>query len=208
MPKNKRKKNSSCQSKEPEVEDQVAIEGGEDELERDIVPGDDCAVVGDEDFNEADDEAVDEEEDTNAARVEEEDENAEVLPEERCDNSGDDVWDDEKIPDPLSSDSDDDDEEKAERRERQRELEEPEELLVLGKTFNSADDFKLAVLRQSTVSMIPDSSEEEFIDSGSKRGEEIERDKSRNFYELIDISINGIGGEGFDLGKNQFYDLG
>ena len=46
--------------------------------------------------------------------------------------SGDDIWDDERIPDPLSSDED---EEEVERRELFSNSIDSEELLALGKTF-------------------------------------------------------------------------
>ena len=58
--------------------------------------------------------------------------------------SGDDIWEDERIPDPLSSDDKDDEEEQI-----RRDHQDPDELLALGKIFNSAEDFKLAVLRYS-----------------------------------------------------------
>lgn len=58
--------------------------------------------------------------------------------------SGDDIWDDERIPDPLSSD---DDEEEAERRELFSNSVDSKELLALGKTFGCRADFKLALLR-------------------------------------------------------------
>ncbi|OAP01653.1 hypothetical protein AXX17_AT3G38390 [Arabidopsis thaliana] len=55
---------------------------------------------------------------------------------ENCDDSGDDIWDDDKIPDPLS----DDDQEEAERPFTDRV--QPDDLLALHKTFNNADEFK------------------------------------------------------------------
>ena len=62
---------------------------------------------------------------------------------ENCDDSGDDIWDDDKIPDPLS----DDDQEEAERPFTDRV--QPDDLLALHKTFNNADEFKYALLRYS-----------------------------------------------------------
>ncbi|XP_056864674.1 uncharacterized protein LOC108808175 [Raphanus sativus] len=61
-------------------------------------------------------------------------------------DSGDDIWDDDKIPDPLSSD---DDEEEYERREEAANTLGCEELLYLGKTYGCASDFKVALLRYS-----------------------------------------------------------
>lgn len=61
-------------------------------------------------------------------------------------DSGDDIWDDNNIPDPLSSD---DDEEAAERKEMRANTIDSEELLFLGKTFGCAADFKVALLRYS-----------------------------------------------------------
>ncbi|XP_023638931.1 uncharacterized protein LOC111830653 [Capsella rubella] len=60
------------------------------------------------------------------------------------DDSGDDVWDDEKIPDPLS---DDDNEYEAERPLSNGDR--SDSLLELHKTFNNADEFKYALLRYS-----------------------------------------------------------
>ncbi|XP_024013907.1 uncharacterized protein LOC112087986 [Eutrema salsugineum] len=67
------------------------------------------------------------------------------------DDSGDDIWDDDKIPDPLSSDDEaerNDDEDRAipERRENP---DDPEMLIQYEKTYNSAADFKLALLTYS-----------------------------------------------------------
>ena len=52
--------------------------------------------------------------------------------------SGDDIWEDERIPDPLSSD-DNEDEEELIRRDHQ----DPDELLALRKKYNSIEDFKI-----------------------------------------------------------------
>lgn len=59
------------------------------------------------------------------------------------DDIGHDMWDDEHIPDPLS---DDDCEQEEHGRQFNYGL---DELLALGKTFNNAEEFKLAVLRYS-----------------------------------------------------------
>lgn len=145
MPLRKRKKLVVRKTKE-------ALASVEDEdPEREPVSEDDCAVVEDNpgDFD-AQCEESDGEEDNEtdgdfnqivpyfgaAAREEGEGSDAE---------SGDDIWDDERIPDPLSSDEDEDKEEDRIRRVN----DDPEEILALGKTFNSADDFKHAVLRYS-----------------------------------------------------------
>ncbi|CAA7045316.1 unnamed protein product [Microthlaspi erraticum] len=58
-------------------------------------------------------------------------------------DSGDDVWNDDTIPDPLSSD---DEEEEAER-ESHVDTIPPDEILALGKTFGCAYEFKQALLR-------------------------------------------------------------
>ncbi|CAD5318256.1 unnamed protein product [Arabidopsis thaliana] len=60
----------------------------------------------------------------------------------KYDESGDDVWDDEKIPDPLS---DDDDEYEAERSFTHGDR--SDEPLALNNTINNADEFKYALLR-------------------------------------------------------------
>ncbi|CAE6143253.1 unnamed protein product [Arabidopsis arenosa] len=62
-------------------------------------------------------------------------------------DSGDDIWDEDKIPDPLSSD--DEDEDKAREEEAGRGSDDPEVLLELEKTYNSPEDFKLALLMYS-----------------------------------------------------------
>ncbi|CAE5985304.1 unnamed protein product [Arabidopsis arenosa] len=128
---------------------------------------DDCAVYGDEDCDAIDDavgggdndvvdDAVDggDNDDNGGLAVEENVNMEEDFPEAlRGDeggtdsDSGDDIWEDEKIPDPLSSD--DEDEDRAEEEGNQSEEEDPEVLLALAKTFNTPDDFKLALLRYS-----------------------------------------------------------
>jgi len=116
---------------------------------------DDCAVQGDEDCDEVDD-AVDtnREEDDTAGLGVEEDGNLDMerdFPEangeeEASDNDRvDDIWDEDKIPDPLSSDDEDDDRVEAARND----LGDPEILLALEKTYNSPEDFKLALLMYS-----------------------------------------------------------
>lgn len=62
-------------------------------------------------------------------------------------DSGDDIWDDEKIPAPLSKSDDEDEFE--EDRACPPEYEDPEQILKLGKTFSCPEEFKLAVLRYS-----------------------------------------------------------
>ncbi|XP_013617582.1 PREDICTED: transcription elongation factor SPT5-like [Brassica oleracea var. oleracea] len=128
----------------------------EETVEEDDVSEDDCSVVGDDDCDGIEDGADEEDEDDQEHDEEEEDVEDEI-DEENVDeeaardegdesdaDSGDDVWDNEKIPDPLSSDDDEDEEEQI-----SSDHEDPDKLLALGKTFNSAEDFKLAVLRYS-----------------------------------------------------------
>lgn len=110
--------------------------------------GDDCAVNDDDD----DCDAVNDEEADDGLGIEEdgnlEDDFREAARDEEAESdidSGDDIWDDERIPDPLSSS--DDDEEEAE--QELRENEDAEELLTLGKTYNSTEDFKIAILKYS-----------------------------------------------------------
>ncbi|CAA7044351.1 unnamed protein product [Microthlaspi erraticum] len=132
---------------EPEIDD-----GGDDEP----VIEDDCGVVGDDDCDDVDDgDDEDDENDVNTSGVVEEgcEDLVQHFGEAARDDesgsdadSGDDIWDDEKIPDPMSSDSDDDDEDEE---QGQRENDDPDQLLALGKTFNTPEDFKLAVLRYS-----------------------------------------------------------
>ncbi|KAG7595032.1 MULE transposase domain [Arabidopsis thaliana x Arabidopsis arenosa] len=142
---------------------QIRLEEEED-LEAEVPApdiDDDCAVQGDEDCDEVDDavdngeeEAQDAVEDTAGLGVEE-DGNLDIdrdFPEanreekEASDNdSGDDIWDEDKIPDPLSSDDEDDDRVE----EARNDLGDPEVLLALEKTYNSPEDFKLALLMYS-----------------------------------------------------------
>ncbi|XP_010436483.1 PREDICTED: uncharacterized protein LOC104720242 [Camelina sativa] len=132
--------------------------------------GDDCDVVGDEDCDDVGYEAAEEEEgnqddrnqvfeeeDGNRVGVEElfcEDFEAEFgegarEEEDETDNdSGDDIFDDEKIPDPLSE-SEDQDNGQGEDNEDHVEVEDPEVQLELGKTFSSPEEFKIVVLRYS-----------------------------------------------------------
>ena len=107
--------------------------------------GDDCAVHGDDDCD-----AVNDEEDDTGLGIEEdgnlEDDFKESVRDEEDESdlhSGDDIWDDERIPDPLSSSDGEEAEQKL------RENEDAEELLTLGKTYNSTDDFKIAILKYS-----------------------------------------------------------
>ena len=60
------------------------------------------------------------------------------------DDSGDDVWNDDHIPDPLS----DDDRQDVEEKRRQFNYGD-DEILALGKTFNNAEEFKYVVLKYS-----------------------------------------------------------
>lgn len=109
--------------------------------------GDDFAVEGDIDCDAVNDEKSDDglgiEEDGNL----EDDfrEAARDVEGESDIDSGDYIWDDERIPDPLSSS--DDDEEVAE--QELSENEDAEELFTLGKTYNSTEDFKIAILKYS-----------------------------------------------------------
>jgi len=69
--------------------------------------------------------------------------------EEDCsdDDPSDDVWEEDKIPDPFSSD--DEDESRTREVHGHRDAANEEVLLELKKTYNTPDDFKLAVLRYS-----------------------------------------------------------
>ncbi|XP_013619235.1 PREDICTED: uncharacterized protein LOC106325726, partial [Brassica oleracea var. oleracea] len=118
--------------------------------DRAVGQNDDCEVVEDE--AEA---GFENEVDENGIGVEEEivgdlrDQFRDVVQDE-VDNydgdSGDDIWNDDTIPDPLSSD---DDEEELERREEVANTQGCEELLYLGKMYGCASDFKVALLRYS-----------------------------------------------------------
>ncbi|KFK32271.1 hypothetical protein AALP_AA6G220700 [Arabis alpina] len=118
----------------PEVEEEVGLNDG-----------DDCDVVGDEDVDEIMDDVVDEPSD----KEDDEEEDEDVFEEEvshhvdESDDSGDDdAWNDEVIPNHVSSDNEEEEDE-------HREHIDPEELLALGKTFGCANDVKLALLRYS-----------------------------------------------------------
>ncbi|KAG7564064.1 Leucine-rich repeat 3 [Arabidopsis suecica] len=112
--------------KRPEVATEDKEKGGVDtvgeevteergiEPVREVVSGDDCEVFGDED---CDDIGYDDEKDY---------------------HSGDDIWDDKKIPDPEDGVA-------------RTEPKDPKELLKLGKTFSCPKDFKIAVLKTSKV---------------------------------------------------------
>ncbi|KAG7582633.1 Transposase MuDR plant [Arabidopsis suecica] len=122
----------------------------------------DCGVASDDDFDDIWYEAAGEED----GNQEEEHEDGDPVgvEEERCDDfeaefgdgareekdetdadSGDDIFDDEKIPDPRSASEDEEDGE----REDIAEADDPEVMLSIGKTFSSPEDFKIAVLRYS-----------------------------------------------------------
>ncbi|CAD5320933.1 unnamed protein product [Arabidopsis thaliana] len=128
------------------------------ELEIDPEPNleDDCAVYGDDDCDVVDDAVAGE---GNEDNVVEEDANlniADDFPEAygadeeagSDSDTGDDIWDDEKIPDPLSSDDEDEVVRVGEEAVCGDE-DDPEVLLAIEKTFNSPDDFKRAVLMYS-----------------------------------------------------------
>ncbi|RID74972.1 hypothetical protein BRARA_B02045 [Brassica rapa] len=102
--------------------------------EREPDNGENCDVDGEDDCDVVNDEDADD----GLEAVRDEEVGSDV-------DSGDDIWDDERIPDPLSSSDDDEEETEHELREN----EDTEELLTLGKTYNSTDDFKLAVLKYS-----------------------------------------------------------
>ncbi|KAG7569575.1 Zinc finger SWIM-type [Arabidopsis thaliana x Arabidopsis arenosa] len=113
-------------------------------------------VAGDDDFDEV---QYADEEDGNRLGVEEEaceDFEAHFGPAARDDgdvsdaDSGDDIWDEDRIPDPFSDSDHDEDEVEDETREQQPD--DPEELLKLGKTYSSPEEFKIAVLRYSLKS--------------------------------------------------------
>ena len=118
--------------------------------DRAVEQNDDCEVVEDEAEAGFEDEA-----DENGIGVQEEivgdlrDQFGDVVQDEMDDydgDSGDDIWNDDTIPDPLSSD---DDEEELERREEVANTQGCEELLYLGKMYGCASDFKVALLRYS-----------------------------------------------------------
>ncbi|XP_010469626.1 PREDICTED: uncharacterized protein LOC104749643 [Camelina sativa] len=120
---------------------------------REDVSEDDCEVVGDdycdgiayEDTGEADRNCVGLEEiicEDMANQFGEDARDEEDLTDA---DSGDDIWDEEKIPDRLSDSEDEDNVDG----DNHVEPEDAEEMLHLGKTFSSPNDFKLAVLRYS-----------------------------------------------------------
>lgn len=121
---------------------------------REALLQDDCPVTVDEDGGllENDENDCELENDGNGVAVEEEVVEhlpnlfGEIAREDESDvESGDDIWNDENIPDPLSSD----DEEEEALRESHEDTTSPDEILALGKTFGSASEFKQALLRYS-----------------------------------------------------------
>lgn len=137
----------------------VVVDEHEGVREHETIPGDDCEAViddpGDELVEEVEDNDVGEEEDeSRGIRVEEQ--TCVVLSTHigdiamndgvNDDESGDDdCWKEDQIPDPISSE---DDEEDA-RREAREDGASSDDVLVLGKTFSSADEFKQALFRYS-----------------------------------------------------------
>lgn len=126
----------------------------EDDGDRDAfeaVPGNDCLVVEDDADDEREDDVRDAREEDfvfveeNAAQVLENHFGDIVNNDVESDDSGDDIWNENKIPDPLSSD----DEDEEERRQSCANQESDEEILALGKTFGCASEFKQALLRYS-----------------------------------------------------------
>ena len=136
-----------------EVETVAEADGGNDGGEEDGGEADgedDCEAIVDDDEDQ-----LEEEEEVNGITVEEVDcpdlavhfGDVAREPEEESDaDSGDDIWDEDIIPDPLSFD---DDEEAVIHKETRANTVDSEELLFLGKTFNCAADFKVALLRYS-----------------------------------------------------------
>jgi len=134
----------------------------EKNTESEAVSGDDCEVCGNED---CDDIRYDDEEDDRDEVNETEHRNRLGVDEQVCEDfvaefgeaarddedvsdadSGDEIWDDERIPDPLSDSNNDEDLVDGVARTEPEDL---EELLKLGKTFSCPEDFKIAVLRYS-----------------------------------------------------------
>ncbi|KFK40819.1 hypothetical protein AALP_AA2G045600 [Arabis alpina] len=137
------------------VNDEDLMVNDEDET---VVPDDDCVV---------DDELEENRNDDNEANDSDaENEQTEDLPseqevsvilasrfgedvineaEESDGDSADDIWNDDKIPDPLSEEDEDDKdiEDRAHREDEQ----DPDALLALGKCYNDTEDFKLALFR-------------------------------------------------------------
>lgn len=129
---------------------------GESEVEKDVfeaIPENDCLVVEDD----ADDECeydVEDAQEEDLVLVDETASATQLLENHfgdivnidvESDDSGDDIWNDDKIPDPLTSDEEEDEE----RRQSCANLESEEEILALGKKFGCASDFKRALLQYS-----------------------------------------------------------
>ena len=134
--------------RDEEEEDEEA----EIEIEPDPDIEEDCAVYGDDDFDAVDDDIGGE--DNGGLAVEDNVAIESDFPDasrgnedETDDDSGDDIWEDDKIPDPLSSE--DEDENGVGRERARRDAENPEVLLAMDKTFNTPEDFKLALLMYS-----------------------------------------------------------
>ena len=129
-------------------------DGGE---EHETIPSDDCeAIIDDPGDEEVEDNDIGEEEEDEVLGIRVEEQTCEVLSThigdiamndgENDDESGDDdCWKEDQIPDPISSE---DDEEDA-RREASEDGASSDDVLVLGKTFSSAAEFKQALLRYS-----------------------------------------------------------
>jgi len=163
---------------DPDYEDDCAVHGDEDcDAYTDAVGGDDDATGGEGNDDEAvgggddatgcggnDDEALGYDDDATSDGGNDDDDGgveedanlnlAEEFPEfagveEDCsdDDPPDDVWEEDKIPDPFSSD--DEDESRTREVHGHRDAANEEVLLELKKTYNTPDDFKLAVLRYS-----------------------------------------------------------
>ncbi|XP_010468532.1 PREDICTED: uncharacterized protein LOC104748622 [Camelina sativa] len=122
----------------------------DDELEAPVEHDneDDCTVYGDEDCNDVDDaigggydEAnVEEPALEEVANLNMEDDFPEMVRTEEGgsnSDSGDDIWDDDKLPDPLSSDDEDEIEEEDKDEAAPKDWFDPESLLELEKTYNS-----------------------------------------------------------------------
>ncbi|XP_020874420.1 uncharacterized protein LOC110226629 [Arabidopsis lyrata subsp. lyrata] len=124
-----------------------------DETDGESLSGDDCEVGGDEDLDEV--RYPDEQNGNQLGVVEEEchdfEEHFGEAARDEGDvsdaDSGDDIWDEDRIPDPFSDSDHDEDEVEAETGEQQPE--DPEVLRKLGHTYSSPEEFKIAVLRYS-----------------------------------------------------------
>ncbi|KAG7627352.1 hypothetical protein ISN45_At03g036840 [Arabidopsis thaliana x Arabidopsis arenosa] len=104
---------------------------------------------------------------------------------ENCDDSGDDIWDDDKIPDPLS----DDDQEEAERPFTDRV--QPDDLLALHKTFNNADEFKIPEMHSETGEALEDKEiSGESGDDGESKSTTHENHDHNDKHETSKISVN------------------